>query len=243
MKLALAQIGSKSADVAFNIQTHINSILKASKEGVDYLVFPELSLTGYELERGLELAFSPHDKRLEKLIEVSVQNNITVCVGAPLYIDETVHLGSIIIKASGEIETYSKIHLHGDEKKYFTAGINHHCLKIKDTTIANAICADTSHSIHAKTCASLGADVYVAGVMYFPACYDKDIKMLSSYAKEFDMLVGTANHNKPTGPYTGIGKSALWDKNGLIVSANETDDVLVIAEKIDTKWIGSIVEL
>jgi len=241
MKLALAQISSKSADVAFNIQTHIKTILKASKEDVDYLVFPELSLTGYELERGLELAFSPNDKRLEKLIETCVKNNITVSVGAPLYIDETVHLGSIIIKGSGAIETYSKIHLHGDEKKYFTAGINHHCLKIDDTTIANAICADTSHSIHARTCKSLGADVYVASVLYFPSCYDKDIKMLSSYAKDYDMLVGMANHNKPTGPHTGIGKSALWDKNGLIICANETDDVLVIAEKIDSKWIGTIV--
>jgi len=241
MKLALAQIGSKSADVVFNIQTHINSILKASKEGVDYLVFPELSLTGYELERGLELAFSPKDKRLEKLIETCVQNNITVCVGAPLYIDETVHLGSIIIKGSGAIETYSKIHLHGDEKKYFTAGINHLCLKIDDMTIANAICADTSHSIHARTCKSLGADIYAGSVLYFPSCYDKDIKMLSSYAKEYDMLVGMANHNKKTGPHIGIGKSALWDKNGLIVCANETDDVLVIAEKIHSKWIGTIV--
>lgn len=243
MKLALAQISSKSADVEFNIDTHINAILKASKEGVDYLVFPELSLTGYELERGLELAFSPHDKRLEKLIDTCARNNITVCVGVPLYVDETVHIGSIIIKASGEIETYSKIHLHGDEKKYFTEGINHHCIKIDDTTIANAICADTSHSIHARTCKSLGADIYVAGVLYFPSCYDKDIKMLSSYAKEYDMLVGMANHNKPTGPHTGIGKSALWDKNGLIVCANETDDVLVIAEKTDSKWLGSIVEI
>jgi len=243
MKLALAQISSKSADVAFNIQTHIKTILKASKEGVDYLVFPELSLTGYELDRGLELAFSPNDKRLEQLIDTCVKNNITVCIGAPLYIDETVHLGSIIIKGSGEIETYSKIHLHGNEKKYFTAGINHHCLSIGDTTIANAICADTSHSIHAKTCKSLGSEIYAASVLYFPSCYDKDIKMLSSYAKEYDMLVGMANHNKPTGPYDGIGKSSLWDKNGLIISANETDDVLVIAEKVDSKWVGNIVEI
>jgi len=243
MKLALAQISSKSGDVEVNVDTHINAILKASAEGVDYVVFPELSLTGYELDLGLELAFSPHDKRLEKLIEVSVQNNITVSVGAPLYIDETVHLGMIIIKASGEIETYSKIHLHGDEKKYFTEGINHHCLKIDDITIANAICADTSHSIHARTCKSLGADVYVAGVLYFSSCYDKDTKMLSSFAKEYDMLVGMANHNKPTGPHSGIGKSTFWDKNGLIVCANETNDVLVITEKIDSKWVGSIVEL
>jgi len=243
MKIALAQISSKSSDVEFNIQTHINTIVKAAKAKVSYLVFPELSLTGYELEDGFKLAFCANDKRLEKLVNVCVEYDISVCLGAPLYVNEEVHLGAIIIKSTGVIETYSKIHLHGEEKKYFTSGFNHHCLNIDGMKIANAICADASNYTHAKTCYDRGASVYIAGVVYTLTCYEKDVKMLSSYAREFNMLVGIANYNKTTGPYEGVGKSAFWDKSGLIVCANEKDDVLVIVEQIDLKWVGSILEI
>jgi predicted amidohydrolase len=243
MKIAIAQMSSKDGDVKFNIKTHINAILKASKQNVDYLLFPELSLTGYELKKASKLAFTIDDVRLEKLIQTCMKNKITVSVGAPIFDNEQLFIGTFIIKDDGTIETYFKIHLHGNENKYFSKGIHPSLINIKNTKIANAICADTNEESHIEMCVSLGIDVYAAGVVFSKSFYDNDTNKLASYAKKYNILVLMANYNKPTGGYDSAGKSAIWDKNGLLVSANKTDNILVMVEKNGLKNIGKIISL
>jgi predicted amidohydrolase len=50
LKIAAAQITSKKGGIETNISTHLKAIERASELAVDYLVFPELSITGYEQE-------------------------------------------------------------------------------------------------------------------------------------------------------------------------------------------------
>jgi len=47
--VGLAQIAPRLGDVAANMALHVDAIRQARQEGVDLLVFPELSLTGYKL--------------------------------------------------------------------------------------------------------------------------------------------------------------------------------------------------
>ena len=49
LRVGLAQIDSCLGDVERNVETHLQSILQARSQGVELLVFPELSLTGYRL--------------------------------------------------------------------------------------------------------------------------------------------------------------------------------------------------
>ena len=60
------------------------------KSKVDLLIFPEMSLTGYEREEAKQLAFTPNDTRLEKLRQLSHDHNITLVVGAPIQIDDRI---------------------------------------------------------------------------------------------------------------------------------------------------------
>ena len=48
--VGLAQMQPKIGDVTANLQTHFDYIDAARKQNVDLLIFPELSLTGYNLE-------------------------------------------------------------------------------------------------------------------------------------------------------------------------------------------------
>ena len=50
IKIALAQISSRLADVPSNIEKHLEYIDKAISDGSDVIIFPELSLTGYSLK-------------------------------------------------------------------------------------------------------------------------------------------------------------------------------------------------
>jgi predicted amidohydrolase len=50
LKIGLAQIYPKLGDVAANLDKHLAYIEQADQAGVDLIVFPELSLTGYQVQ-------------------------------------------------------------------------------------------------------------------------------------------------------------------------------------------------
>jgi len=240
LKIAVAQVASIKGNIDENIKTHLVAIKKASELGVSYIVFPELSLTGYEPEIAAHLAFSSDDKRLRPLINVAVKNNITIGVGAPLQADSLPKIGLIIISPSGAVDTYEKIHLHSGEEMYFSDGNHHHSITIGNTKIANAICADTNHTDHARACSELGASVYIAGVLISEAGYNVDTAAMANYAKKYNMLVAMANHNQPTGGWAPTGKSAIWSNTGLLACASETQSALVVATKLNDEWSGEV---
>ena len=55
-KIAAAQVASVRGDIARNIAAHAAAIEAAANHDVSVLVFPELSLTGYEPELAAEVA-------------------------------------------------------------------------------------------------------------------------------------------------------------------------------------------
>ena len=59
LTIAAAQSISIAGDLAANIQRHLRFIEVAAEQGVELLVFPELSLTGYENEVAAALAIDP----------------------------------------------------------------------------------------------------------------------------------------------------------------------------------------
>ena len=62
MKVGIAQTRPITADITRNIQQHKTQIAKAVSSGADILIFPELSLTGYEPTLAQTLAVDPDDK-------------------------------------------------------------------------------------------------------------------------------------------------------------------------------------
>lgn len=243
LKVAVAQIPSVKGDVDENVKMHLLAIKKASKEKVDYLVFPELSLTGYEPELAKKLAFSKLDIRLEPLIEAAIKNDITLAIGAPIESSDLPKIGLIIIANTGKVEVYEKMFLHQGEELFFSKGNKPCMLSIADSQIANAICADTNNPKHVQAYAQFGADVYIAGVLISEGGYDADTAVLAGYAKQFNMLVAMANHNKPSGNWKPIGRSAIWSNKGLLACANETENALIIAEKLGENWVAEVVVL
>ncbi|MBQ4835772.1 carbon-nitrogen hydrolase family protein [Pseudoalteromonas luteoviolacea] len=243
MKIAVAQSSSIKGDIKLNIENHLRYIEKASSLGVNYLVFPELSLSGYEPQLAAELAMTVDDTRIGPLIAAAKKYKISVGVGAPLRSNGLPKIGLIIIHDNGNIETYEKIYLHAGEEQYFSSGDKYHLLEIEQSLIANAICADTINPKHAKTCAESGAIIYVAGVLITPQGYENDAKKWSTYASEYSMLVAIANYNKPSGGLPSVGKSAIWYENKLLAQAGISEDALVVAESSSGAWIANVYQL
>lgn len=66
MILASAQTKPKRGNIKANLAEHYQLIDLASKNGADLIVFPELSLTGYERENAMSLAFSEANNGLDR---------------------------------------------------------------------------------------------------------------------------------------------------------------------------------
>lgn len=72
LTVGLAQIDCRLGDVAANVERHLHWIERAREQGVDLLVFPELSLTGYRLlHLTSRVALPPSAPELRRLAEAA----------------------------------------------------------------------------------------------------------------------------------------------------------------------------
>lgn len=246
LTLAAAQTFSIPGDVAANIQRHLVMMQAAAEHGVQWLVFPELSLTGYEPFLAADLAIAPESDVLAPLREMARELRLTAVVGMPVRLapQAGVLIGALVLGADGSIGVYTKQHLHSGEELAFTAGQGGEILDWESERIALAVCADFSHASHPRLAAASGATVYAAGVLVSEGGYAADSALLQGYASEHGMLVLMANHGGPSGGWTCAGRSAVWTADGnLLAAAPGVGEALVIARREGGLWTGQVVAL
>jgi predicted amidohydrolase len=244
LTIAAAQSISIAGDLAANIQRHLCFIEVAAEQGVELLVFPELSLTGYEGEAAAALAIDPHDAVIQPLRDLARTLGITAVVGMPIRADKptAVWIGALVLGADGSLGVYSKQHLHTGEERIFAPGIGGATLRIGDDKVALAVCADFNHASHAAAAADQGANLYAAGVLISEKGYEPDSALLQGYARQHSMAVLMANHGGLTGGWQSAGRSAIWSEAGeLVASAAGAGDCLVVAQRRDGEWSGRVV--
>lgn len=243
--IAAAQVASVRGAIEANIATHAAAMTVASRLGISVLVFPELSLTGYEPTLAAELAITATDGRLEPLRALARRHQMHAIVGAPLKSKSgKPALGAILIEADGTAKTYRKMHLGSSEPSFFEPGDTPLVWTIFGRRIGIAICGDSSHAGHPETCTEAGADIYAAGVFLNAEWYGTDVPRLAGYAARYAMLTVMANHGASVGSYTPVGKSAIWAPDGAqLVRAKGTESALLIARSRDETWLGETVSL
>ncbi|GAB5343746.1 carbon-nitrogen hydrolase family protein [Pseudomonas fluorescens] len=241
--LAAAQTTSIAGDVPANIRRHLAFMQTAAARGVQLLVFPELSLTGYEPALAAGLAIAPEDALLEPLRERAQALRLTAVAGMPIRVapGAGVLIGALVLGADGSRAVYTKQHLHPGEEVAFVAGQGGAALEWGDERIALAVCADFSHASHPRQAAEAGANVYAAGVLISEGGYATDSALLQGYAAEHRMLVLMANHGGPSGGWACAGRSAIWSADGsLLAAAPGMGDALVIARRDGEHWAGHV---
>ncbi|AKS05246.1 carbon-nitrogen hydrolase family protein [Pseudomonas trivialis] len=246
MTLAAAQSISIAGDVPANIERHLAFMHVAAEHNVQLLVFPELSLTGYEPLLAAGLTITPDDPVLAPLREMARALRLTAVVGMPVRLtpDAGVLIGALVLGADGSLAVYTKQHLHPGEEVAFVPGQGGAPFKRGDEQIALAVCADFSHASHPRLAAEAGATVYAAGVLISEGGYATDSALLQGYAAEHGLLVLMANHGGPSGGYACAGRSAIWAADGgLLAAAPGVGDALVIARRNDAVWAGQVVAL
>lgn len=241
VRIAAAQSTSLAGDLASNVKTHCRFIAAAAHAGVELLVFPELSLSGYELPILGSCKVAPEAQILVPLKALAVESNMTVVVGCPLAnASGKPHIGSIIFSPDGSTATYRKQHLHKGEEAFaapYVVPAQRYLME--KCSFALAICADTANAMHAEAAAATGAQLYLASVLVSEAGYEVDSGNLQRYARQHGVGVLMANHGGLSGGYFSAGKSAFWKPDGeLLVESPGTGSYLVTATCRGDVWSG-----
>jgi len=239
MVLAAAQINSKGGDLNENIRIHMDMIKEAAVSGADLILFPEMSLTGYEREKAEDLSFSRNDSKLYKLIQLAARHQIVIVAGAPVKLGKNLHIGAFILNPTGPVSLYVKKFLHAGEEKYYSPSTEHDpVISINGMRACNAICADIENPGHVEHAKRVNdCHLYLAGIFYSRQGILSAHQLLSGYAREKSICVLMANYSGEQWGITSGGKSAFWDEKGnLIAELGEKDSALLIVEQKGKCW-------
>lgn len=216
MKICVSQTEPIKGDVQKNIEKHIKMINLAISKEAGLIIFPELSLTGYEPKLAHKLATNKDDVRFDRFQEISTANQIIIGVGIPIHGNSGVYIGMLLFHPNRERQVYLKHYLYVTEEAFFISGQNTTNL-IEGESIAVAICYELSVPEHSKQAFENGANMYIASVVESVEGIEKSIEKLAKIASKHGAHVLVSNCVGKTGIYNCGGKTSIWNKNGQLV--------------------------
>ena len=229
MKICAAQVRPYRGDIPKNIESHLKFIEHASTVGANLIVFPELSLTGYEPELAGKLAMEQDDSRLDVFRDMSNEENITICAGLPTIGESGIHITMAIFTPGVDTQVYSKQLLHSDELPYFVPWEDELLLHIDGKRIAPAICYEALRSEHSDKAGSQNADIYLTSVVKSAEGIEKAYDQFPEIAKQYSMTVLMSNAVGECEIFKSNGSSACWDDTGnLIGSLDDVSEGLLV---------------
>lgn len=167
LRIRAAQINLTVGDVSGNSEKILEIYQQASAEGIDLVLTPELSLTGYPLED-----FIQREDIVAHALEVAQSiakktGDTALIFGLPIR-NETGHLfNSAYLAYNGKLQQlFNKTELPNtavfDEQRYFTSGSEDNTFNFKGVNIGLAICEDIWHPNVAKAAKADGAQVLLS---------------------------------------------------------------------------------
>jgi predicted amidohydrolase len=231
MRIGVAQTRPVKGDIQGNIENHKKLIDLAVSNRADIVIFPELSLTGYEPALSRELATDQVDSRLDVFQDLSDTRLITIGVGLPTKNDANICISMVIFQPYTERQTYSKVYLHPDENAFFVSGQNPTSVIRNITNVALAICYELSVPEHSESAYKSGAEVYIASVAKSVDGVEKAVKTLSGIATRYSMTVLMSNSIGVCDGFECGGKTSIWNNKGILLGQlSDTDEGMLIID-------------
>jgi NAD+ synthase (glutamine-hydrolysing) len=151
IKVGLAQIYPKIGDLKCNLEKHLDYIRRADEQGVDLLIFPELSLTGYQVQDLVpEVAIKPtrDDATFRALLDASREMDIMFGF---VHEDkrQRFYTASAYLSGGECLHIHHKIYLPTyamfDEGRYFDQGETARAFDTRFGRVGMLICEDFWH--------------------------------------------------------------------------------------------------
>lgn len=202
MKARMVQFSPVLGDVQRNFEYHNSKIIEAVKDGIDLIVFPELSLTGYQLKDIIyDIPRAEIDKILVSFMKLS--KDIDIVAGIPLEESPGIFYNSALYFSGGEIvHNHRKVQLPNfgmfEEEMIFLAGERFRSFQAGNLNVGFLICREILFPVNAY--------------LYF--------------LQNTDLLIMISNSpHRGMGP-EGFSSHKLWERLGDVYSINYHQSVI-----------------
>lgn len=145
MKTAIAQIDMGFEDKPSAMALCSQLMVDAKKEGADFIVFPEMTLTGFTMQPEHLGENRTESETIAFFKKEAKKNSMAVCFGLPVYEQEIATNHCIILDKNGEeLADYAKIHpfSYGAEAEHYVGGNALQFCEVADIPVSPLICYD-----------------------------------------------------------------------------------------------------
>lgn len=239
MRTRIAQTAPVLGDVSENATKVESSLYRAQNDDVDLLVFPEMHMSGYNLEladcNSEDLATAAR----EELIRIApMTDNITLIVGTPVEHEDGIQNAAAILDDGEWTDTYAKSHLYDTEAETFVPGNE---LPVFDTSagiLGVMICYDVEFPEVARVLTDKGAEMLVSIWCQMRPFEEYQSAFLRARAMENIRPHVLCNRVGSEGDFDFHGASSIVSASGeALVTAGEDVELEITAE-IDSTHQG-----
>ena len=219
--VATCQFEPSLGETSANIES-IAELAHRLPESVEFAVFPELCVTGYDLTDVSTVATPVPGPITDRLSSVSRDSGVALVVGVPEADGDAVYNSLVYVDESGVVATYRKRRLWGEEAEHFQAGTGPVTVKTPAGTLGLLLCYDLNFPELALEYGQEDCDLLAVSAAWRQS-FERDWRLLCR-ARALDggcYLVGS-NHIGTQAGRRHAGESCIAGPRGDIV-AKATD--------------------
>ena len=157
-------------------------------------VFPELCLTGYNLDVAVNAATPVPGPITDRLTDIAADENLTLIVGLPEREDNVIYNDLVCVSSSGVESRYRKQYLWGDEADVFKAGNNPTTVETPVGTLGLLLCYDLNFPEAALAYAQQGVDLLAVSAAWRESYHTDWNLLLRARALDSTCYVVGTNH-------------------------------------------------
>lgn len=197
----------------------IADLAKACPPETEVAVFPELCLTGYDLEVARESAIEIPGAATKRLATIAAESGVDLVVGAPECVEESRYNSLFYVSSDGVEATYRKRRPWGDESDVFASGTEATTVETPLGRAGFLLCYDLNFPELAADYSAADCDLVFVSAAWRRS-FSADWRLLArARALDNTCYVAASNHCGDQSGREHAGGSIIAGPDGTVVGA------------------------
>ncbi|WP_243694223.1 carbon-nitrogen hydrolase family protein [Vibrio viridaestus] len=222
-----------SGDVASNIALIQQTVIGAKHLGCDVVVFPELFITGYNIDRHvIALAETIDGPMISQIKRIAMGAGIAIVIGFPESDNEKIYNSAVVINSNGDlVGHHRKVFLFGDkEKSLFTPGDTFTTFNLNGYCCGMSICYDIEFPEPIRILANKGAHIVFNPTANMEPYHEVPKTLARARALENGVCIVYANLSGVEDGLKYTGLSAIIGPDGLDIARAGRSSAVIVAD-------------
>jgi predicted amidohydrolase len=241
VRLAVVQVRDVAAEVAPRAAHCLRTLQSCAEAGADLVLFPELYLGGYVLDRDLALKAGQAETALVRLQPAVDELGLSAVLGLPLAHGSALFNATAVLSPGAPAALCAQTHLFRAEKEWFTAGTEFWTGQVAGWQAGVLVCYEVGFPEIARVLALRGARLLLLPAAF--AARREHIWRVATAARALEngCYLAAANHAGPGQTGDFLGASCIVDPRGTRVAGAGTGDEVLLAE-LDARLVDEVRE-